>query len=195
MIRRPQSSLPAKQKNNSMKIFAYGSNMNIKRLQERTPSARKVTNAFINGYRFSCNKVSNTGSSKGNIVFTNNSSDVVWGVVFEIDDKEKPALDDAEGLGKGYNQTLLTMTGEDSSQHSVQVYVADPRHQNNNLLPFDWYREFIISGAEQNGLPTGYVDSLKRMNAVKDPNEKRREKNYAILEKSRTPVDTDHSTT
>ncbi len=35
-----------------MKIFAYGSNMNINRLKERVPSAIKICNASVEGYNF-----------------------------------------------------------------------------------------------------------------------------------------------
>jgi len=92
-----------------MKIFSYGSNMNIERLKKRTPSAMKLSNGFLKEYQFKCNKVSNTGSSKGNIVFTGSSNDIVWSVIFDIADKEKKSLDDAEGLGNGYNETKIVV--------------------------------------------------------------------------------------
>lgn len=37
-----------------MRIFAYGSNMNIERLKKRTPSAFKVSNASIQGLLLRC---------------------------------------------------------------------------------------------------------------------------------------------
>lgn len=164
-----------------MRIFAYGSNMNIERLKKRTPSATKVSNASLRGYQFKCNKVSNTGSSKGNIVFTNNPDDTVWGVIFEIDDKEKKALDEAEGLGYGYNETKLTVQCCNNQDQLVQVYVADPGAVNNNLPPFDWYKDLIVSGAESNDLPADYIDKLKQLKAVKDKDEERRKRNYDII--------------
>lgn len=164
-----------------MKIFAYGSNLDLDRLRKRTPSAVKVSNASIKGYQFKCNKISNTGSSKGNIVFTNRPEDEVWGVIFEIDDNEKKALDDAEGLGQGYNETKLTVTDTLNQSQLVQVYVADPTAVNDNLLPFDWYKEFIVSGAVSNELPNVYTDNLKVMDSVIDTDEKRRKKNFSII--------------
>lgn len=90
-----------------MKIFAYGSNMNLNRLKARVPSASKVCNASISGYFFSFNKKSSDGSGKGNITHTNNAADTVWGVVFEIDETEKGMLDEAEGLGNGYDESII----------------------------------------------------------------------------------------
>jgi len=164
-----------------MKTFAYGSNMNIDRLQERTPSAVKVSNASIKGYKFRCNKVSNTGSSKGNIVFTGDENDVVWGVIYEIDDNEKPNLDRVEGLGQGYNQTTITVKNSDNQDEDVQVYVADPGAINENMRPFDWYRDFILSGTEQNKLPEEYIEELRSVQSTIDTNATRRESNYSIM--------------
>ena len=85
-----------------MLIFAYGSNMNINRLTQRVPSATKVSNVFLTGYKLMCNKVSrNDGSAKANIEKSDIATDIVWGILFEIDNNEKPMLDKAEGLGKG----------------------------------------------------------------------------------------------
>lgn len=52
--------------------------MNINRLKERVPSAIKVYNASVEGYKFSFNKRSNVnGSAKGNIHQTNYTTDKV----------------------------------------------------------------------------------------------------------------------
>jgi gamma-glutamylcyclotransferase len=168
-----------------MKIFAYGSNMNIERLKQRVPSATKLTNASIKNYSLTCNKISVDGSSKANIISTDNSDDVVWGVVFEIDDNEKSKLDRAEGLGNGYNQTTINVTDLNNNIHETQVYIADNNSINNELLPYDWYKQFISSGAEQNQLPDDYIEKINSTNFVIDTNEERRQTNLEIA--SRQP--------
>jgi len=84
--------------------FAYGSNMLTRRLRapDRCPSAVAVGSGFLNGRRLTFDKVGSDGSGKCDIEATSNSSDRACGVLFEIDCSEKPALDRAEGLGKGY---------------------------------------------------------------------------------------------
>ncbi len=165
-----------------MLIFAYGSNMNIKRLRERVPSATKVANVFLLGYKIVCNKVSKKDSSaKANIEKSENATDIVWGVLFEIDSKEKPLLDKAEGLGKGYNEDSLTFTDENNIEHIAKVYIADSSSINNSLVAYDWYKDFIITGAIQNELPADYISQLQLIPFIQDPDKERREKNYAIL--------------
>ena len=163
-----------------MLIFAYGSNMNLNRLTKRVPSAVKVSNAFLPGHKLVCNKISNDGSAKANIIKTD-VLDVVWGVLFIIDSNEKPLLDKAEGLGKGYNEDTLTFFDETNNSHAAQIYIADNKPIDSTLLPYDWYKEFIVSGAIQNKLPAEYILQLQSIGCICDHDEERRTKNYSIL--------------
>ncbi|WP_462261533.1 gamma-glutamylcyclotransferase family protein [Ferruginibacter sp.] len=163
-------------------IFAYGSNMNINRLTLRVPSATKVSNVFLTGYKLVCNKVSKKdGSAKANIEKSDIATDIVWGILFEIDSNEKTLLDKAEGLGKGYNEDCLTFTDENSLKHIAQVYIADSNSINNSLVAYDWYKEFIITGAIQNQLPADYILQLQSIPFIPDPDEERRIKHFSIL--------------
>jgi gamma-glutamylcyclotransferase len=164
-----------------MLIFAYGSNMNLNRLTKRVPSAVKVTNAFLTGYKVVCNKISNDGSAKANIIKTDVPAELEWGVLFTIDSNEKTLLDKAEGLGKGYNEGTLTFFDESNNSYTAQVYLADSKSIDNTLLPYDWYKEFIVTGAIQNKLPVEYISYLQSITCIRDPDEERRTKNYSIL--------------
>lgn len=164
-----------------MLIFAYGSNMNLNRLTQRVPSAVKVCNVFLPKYKLVCNKVSKDGSAKANIIKTDNLAELVWGVLFSIDKNEKPLLDKAEGLGKGYNEDTWTFFDETNNSYVAQVYIADSKTIDNNLLPYDWYKEFMVSGATLNNLPAEYISKLQSITCIRDHDEKRRTENYAIL--------------
>ncbi len=158
-----------------MMIFAYGSNMNITRLRARVPSARKTRNVYLPDYTLACNKVSKDGSAKANIVPAENAQ--VWGVIFEIDDAQKGNLDAAEGLGRGYNETTLTFFDENGNEHEAQVYIADPIATDNNLRPYDWYQNYILTGATENDLPQNYIQQLAAIEFDIDRDEERREEN------------------
>ena len=164
-----------------MKIFAYGSNMNVNRLKQRVPSAIKVCNASLKGYKFSFNKRSNDGSGKGNIQRANIDEDIVVGVVFEINEAEKPALDAVEGLGNGYNQTVIDLWDENGETFLAQVYIADDNAIDNALSPYDWYKAFVVTGAEQNNLPPDYIERIRNVHASIDTSEQRRQRQFAIL--------------
>jgi gamma-glutamylcyclotransferase len=164
-----------------MLIFAYGSNMNSNRLTKRVRSAVKVTNAFLTGHKIVCNKISNDGSAKANVIETDVPDEIVWGVLFSIDRSEKYLLDKAEGLGKGYIEGILTFFDETNNSYTAQIYIADSNSIDNTLLPYDWYKEFIISGAIQNKLPAEYILQLQSIACIRDHDEARRIKNYSIL--------------
>ena len=164
-----------------MLIFAYGSNMNLNRLQKRVPSATKVANVYTTGYILKCNKVSSDNSSKANIVQSYNPEDKVWGVLFEIDENQKAELDRVEGLGNGYNETTLTFFDADNNTHQAQVYIADENFINDNLRPYDWYSQFILTGAEQNQLPQEYINKIQSLEFLVDPDAERRLKSLTII--------------
>lgn len=166
-----------------MKIynFAYGSNMLLRKLQVNVPSAVKITNAFLQGYRFDFNKLSKDGSAKGNITKTDSDKDKAWGVVYEIEMQEKKALDKEEGLGKGYNEGRLIVTTEKENSIEVLAYIADEGAVQKNLLPYDWYRDMVIIGAVENSIEKSYITFLKEFAYTVDPDHERRKKKFSIV--------------
>jgi gamma-glutamylcyclotransferase len=163
-----------------MKIFAYGSNMSLNRLRKRVPSAMKLVNGYIEGYQVKCTKRSTDGSGKATILVSDQPERKVWGVIFEIEQKEKPRLDKAEGLNNGYNETIIDVKFE-AGTCNAQVYIADEDSIDEDLAPYEWYKDFIVSGARENELPKEYIDELETIKAVKDNDDLRRLKNEKIL--------------
>ena len=98
-----------------MHYFAYGSNMSTSRLRERVPSAEALGCFALGGHDLRFHKPSKDGSGKCDAYLTKNAVNIIYGVLFKIDPKEKPALDKAEGLGYGYNQKEITVTASDGS--------------------------------------------------------------------------------
>lgn len=164
-----------------MIIFSYGSNMSLKRLKDRVPSSVKLCNAFIEKYSLRIHKTSKDGSSKANILFTGNESDIVWGVIFEINKEEKKALDRAEGLGYGYNEKELIFTNEIGEQIKAIAYIADEKAIDDSLLPYHWYKNFITTGANENNLPKNYLLELKAIESIEDNDKERNKLNSDLL--------------
>ena len=75
-----------------MKIFCYGSNMSSERITERCSSSRFISIAKVSGWKLLFNKRSKDGSGKANLVYTGDVS-LVWGVIFDISEDQKPILD------------------------------------------------------------------------------------------------------
>lgn len=149
-----------------MKIFAYGSNMYYRRIKERVSSVKKISNVFIKGYLLSFNKKSIDGSSKANIIYTGDSEDIVWGVLYEISNTDKPKLDRFEGLGKGYEETSMDFTDSENKKHKAKVYIASENDIVENLCPYDWYKKFIVHGASENKFPIKYIEQINLGNYI-----------------------------
>ncbi|GEM_PF-59096 len=170
-----------------MKVFAYGSNMNTSRLKERVPSANKLCNAYIKGYILKCNKKSGDLSAKANIIKTESDTDTVWGVIWEINESEKISLDKAEGLNQGYNEETLSFLDSENGTHEAQVYIADDSAIVDDLLPYDWYKAYIVSGAIEHNLPKDYIEKLEAINSIEDRNTEEHDEHHNILEKTEAP--------
>ncbi|MFC1743342.1 gamma-glutamylcyclotransferase family protein [Candidatus Riflebacteria bacterium] len=158
-----------------MKYFAYGSNLPLKRLQHpsRAPSARKITNAVLKGYILKFHKISKDGSGKCDIHKTENDSDVVHGVVFEIDESDKRGLNRAEGLGYGYEQKTVRVFAGDKEIEAITYYATNI---DSSFKPYHWYKNYVVAGAKENGLPADYIKMLESVESIEDPDSERRAK-------------------
>ena len=72
-----------------MHYFAYGSHMLLLRLQERVPSAKTFEIVALKNHRLRFNMSGSDGSGKYDSFQTNNSEDIVIGVLFKINRNEK----------------------------------------------------------------------------------------------------------
>ncbi len=152
----------------SKPYFAYGSNMKIDRITsaERAPSARKLGPGKILDKKLMFNKISTDGSGKGNIVVSPSNS--VWGVLFEINEREIQNLDRAE---RGYDKQDITVIDENGNSIDAFTYISS--RIDNNLKPYDWYLAIIIKGADENDLPKEYVDDLRNIVSIPDHRKKK----------------------
>ena len=157
-------------------------------LWDRAPSAVKTGVGLIKGFRVAFDKVSADGSGKCNIRKTADLNDLVHGVVFRIDTDDKLSLDTAEGLGDGYEQTIIKVVVEDGTVDAV-AYIA--RKTDEALKPYDWYHDTVVQGATDHSLPATYIESLLVFEYQPDPDEKRAAENRAFLSpKPIVPVST-----
>ena len=164
-----------------LKYFAYGSNLCSRRLRERTPSEAVVAVARLEGHVLRFHKVGyRDGSGKCNAFATGRPTDHLWGAVFAIDPVEKSCLDRAEGLGVGYEEITVEVNST-SGPMSAFTYVADAEAIMPDLKPYTWYKEFVVTGAAEHDLSPEYVDTIRAVKAVHDPNEARRAAHEQVL--------------
>jgi hypothetical protein len=90
---------------------------------------------------------------------------VVWGVLFELDAQDKPALDRAEGVGEGYVEKLVTIL-TDQSVVDALTYCATEKDP--ALRPYRWYKALVVAGAREHQLPAEYRRQLELVETVSD---------------------------
>lgn len=161
-----------------MLYFAYGSNMSLRRLRERVPSAQRVHVATLNDHRLAFHKVGADGSAKCDIHPCSETGACVFGVVYTMDARHRAALDRAEGLGNGYDVKHLDVIAPGGDPVNVFSYYAtaiDAR-----LLPFDWYLQHVLRGAYENALPPDYTARIAAVETTNDPDPQRSRRELAI---------------
>lgn len=147
------------------------------RLKARCPSARVLGIAEFPGHQLRWHKRSADGSGKCDAVPAS-AAQSVFGVVYEIDANEKAALDQAEGLGHGYDQKGATVI-VNSDTVAVSIYFAtrtDP-----SLKPYSWYKTIVVAGATEHDLPASYIAGLEAVDTSEDPDRKRHDRNMRMV--------------
>jgi gamma-glutamylcyclotransferase len=149
--------------------FAYGSNMSTARLRARTPSCRSLGRARLALHDLLFHKYSTKDhTGKCDALYTESTTDAVIGVLFEIARSEKAALDRAEGLGSGYNEKKIVVIDENDQEVEALTYYADSDAIKSSLLPTKEYKQYVLDGAEEHGIPTDYVAAKIRNIATCD---------------------------
>ena len=124
-------------------------------------------------------KISNKdGSAKCDIFETGKQTQIVIGVVFDIPESEKPLLDKAEGLGNGYETKDVAVELHNSI--IVEDYTYYATHIDPSLRPFVWYKQNVLAGAFEHGLPEDYVRAIHAIESIDDPDDTRHQNELAI---------------
>ncbi len=159
--------------------FAYGSNLLYARLHARTPSINNLGMGRLHSHRLSFNKPGGDGSGKCGIERID-SDDFVLGVLYEMDEREKPVLDRIEGVGHGYINKPVEVNLEGSFVHAFTYY---PSRLDCAVLPFDWYKAFVLLGAQENDFPINYITLIESVDCQIDLDVNRRNANLEIAKK------------
>jgi gamma-glutamylcyclotransferase len=162
----------------TLRYFAYGSNMLPARLLARVPSARFEAVVRLDGYVLSFCKTGGDGSGKCNLLKSVAGGAHAYGVIYRICANEKPVLDKIEG--PRYDVVDLDIVIEVARVRAF-AYLADEVHMDEQLRPYDWYKAFVLEGAKTHGLPADYVAFLDRVQAGEDLDRDRAASNLAIL--------------
>lgn len=148
--------------------FGYGSNMLTERLKARCETAIPIGVASLSNYSLYFSKRSIDRSGKATLVPSDGG--LVHGVMFEIPVSERVHLDQAEGLGYGYDRRddvgiVCSLTDK---VIIASTYIALPDQIDAALKPYDWYHALVMAGARQHALPAAHIESLIHAEFVRD---------------------------
>lgn len=135
-----------------MAYFAYGSNMWSEQMRGRCPTATAPVVACLRGWRLLINE-------RGVATILRDDGGEVHGVLWQLGDVDLPALDRAEGVGEErYDRLSVEVTDVHGTTLAAEVYV-DPRCTPGPARA--GYREQLIDGAAEHGLPAAYCAFLQ----------------------------------
>ena len=132
---------------------------------------------MLQSYRLVFNKVSKDGSGKANI--EQHELSHVWGVLYSISDADLRTLD--RGEGDGYRRISMPVRIKDAETVNAWIYVASGQKNDAALQPYTWYKRFLLEGAREHALPSGYIAQLEGLEATADSDESRDRAKRALL--------------
>ena len=66
----------------------------------------------------------------------------------------------------------------DGGTEQALIYLGT--NLDNTLLPYDWYRQHVLHGALENALPEDYLQLIRGVETIADPDRARRERELSI---------------
>jgi gamma-glutamylcyclotransferase (GGCT)/AIG2-like uncharacterized protein YtfP len=163
-----------------MYYLAYGSNLHPVRLTGRVPNARFVGTTELSGYQLAFHKRGIDGSAKCNLVYTSDPEHVAFAAVYLLPEDEVHALDEAEGLGRGYHKQQLCAVVEGESVNAF-AYFASETHLDSDLNPYCWYKGLVLAGVRHHDFPPHYIQKIDAVSSRQDRNTGRRMENENLL--------------
>jgi hypothetical protein len=58
-------------------------------------------------------------------------------------------------------------------RHRAFTYIAQREYVDGGLRPYDWYKALVVEGARHHGLHQAYLDLLRGVPAIEDPDAER----------------------
>jgi len=131
------------------------------RIRSRVSCVIDKGQAYLQNKRLVFNKRSIDGSGKANLM--DSPGDVTWGVLYEISDESLVLLDKIEG---GYKRIEVQVYLDGDVTETAITYVSEKL--TDDPVPYDWYKELVVSGAQEHHLPQEYLDYLSTFSSKPD---------------------------
>ena len=81
----------------------------------------------------------------------------MWGALFEVDNECIKSLDRYEGFPDFYQREYIEVKDKQGNTYQALVYLRTPQQIG---MPSNEYREIVIKGAKDCGLPEDYIEKF-----------------------------------
>ena len=129
-------------------------------------------------------KKSRDGSGKCYIEYTGNDEDVVYGVLFSIDEIDHGDLNKEEGAtgqNSGYKEEKVSVITDDGEIDAFTYTINGEDKIDKTRKPYHWYKKQVVQGARENGLPKDYIKTIEDVESEEDDCVERRVMNEEYL--------------
>jgi len=132
----------------NMNYFAYGSNMDRKRMEKRGVTIFSMQRARLEGFRLVFNKISSGSSNEGYANIVKDPDGAVEGILYEINDSDISKLDKYEGYPEHYRKIKVTVMLDNGQAVSAVTYVANPDKIRDGLKPSKEYLNHLLAAKD-----------------------------------------------
>ncbi len=147
-----------------LRYFAYGRNMAASAMELACPDHRYIGPAQLRDHRLAFTRRSRrTRTGVADVLEA--AGEHVWGALYELQEGDVSALDEKEGNGWAYERhSVRVAVGGASELLEALVYmVIEP--DGAHIQPSPEYRDALLTGARERGLPSEYVKALAALSA------------------------------
>ena len=112
------------------------------------------------------------------------AADTVHGVLYHIQESQRPRLAELRREGRGYKAARVRVVAGPEAVDALS-FLAEPEWIDGDLLPYDWYVAIIAGGARIQGLPAAYQARLRTVQTLVDKDRQRAAGKFEIARGSR----------
>lgn len=140
-----------------MKYFAYGSNMDKLQMGKRCSNYTFLGKALLNGFILDFTRESSHWNG-GVADIVNDPNHTVWGILYELNNKDLDSLDYYEACPQYYKRKKVNVVFNSIAINAIAYEVVNKK---TFIPPSKKYLSIIIQAAIENDFPEEYIDYLK----------------------------------
>ncbi|XP_048731862.2 gamma-glutamylcyclotransferase-like [Ostrea edulis] len=146
--------------------FAYGSNLLRQRLTLQNPSAEFQDVGKLQNFRLIFKSPADPQKSRWRgaaATIEPHPEGSVWGVIWQLDERDKASLDRQEGIYDAISVDIITP--DNKTYSDCRTYVMQKSYITDKFdnRPSPHYKDVLVKGAQQNHIPQTYIEFLQNI--------------------------------